>query len=1827
MTPFNLRIYSAALLLLVAADRLLSQDCNGNGLDDAAELTAGEAQDCNFNGVPDACEGPGFGFPEAVELELESTTRSAVSADFNGDDIQDLAVGYFGGVAIRFGERVGDFADFLEVTSPVATSNPLTWGAGDLDADGDIDLAVLEPTRLVVVYNVGDGTFEDGPTMDLTGRLIEFAIGDLTGDGSADVVVTDARNDLAKVIMTGSGGTLAEPVDYPVGDDPRDVAIGEVDGELGLDIVVVNRLSANVSVLFNDGAGGFADSTTVDGAGLQPQRLIVADFSNDGLADLATGDRVEVTVRLNEGGRTFSPPVALVVALGVNVVSMGAADFDGDGDVDIVTSYAQPPSSVGFANSGTGAFNMGFPLGRPSFARMVGHDADVDGATDLILVPSQGNTVTVLWNRQRQIAVPFEAPRTYDTNEPHTADIGDVDGDGDLDIALGHNSFRAMSVMINDGAGAFLEDRTIGTPSGGGAFSIELGDIDNDGDLDIIAGSFDRSGVFLYENIDGNGTFEFTKNITVSSPFHVTSADVDGNSTLDVIVSSQSLNAIDVVFNDGNGFSEDNVRVDRYSAGTAPRAAAAVDLDNDGDIDLAVANIASSNVSIFEGDGTGVFAESVEIPVTGGPSFIVATDMDQDGEVDLVTANESDSEASILWNVGGGVTDFAPATRVPVGLEPYSLLAIDFDGDDRPDIACVEEAGLDEPGQTGLTGGSVSVVLNKGRREFSPPDAFLTGSGPRFIVAGDMDGDGDIDLSSANRRAGDITVFLSEVSIATIPDYLESVCTPAEYFALSVQSRSTSATRRNGKYIVAARDDPSLHPALFQNVGRFRLHEDFLAEVFPDEFGFILGDPARYGEMIGRRATRDYFVGTVDLRQRDDGFLYTFNVVVDTGFDPREVLSQEETAELYDHLRTYFRLEPLAYAPNSQPALDEAETWVDPEFPVFVDNTPPPFQFEAYTLGLGYGRLRIMTLEEFEVANRAGRFTFQDGVVIEEVSPPDIEGVVGFVFTGGVQGELAHLPIRTARRGTPNAFVSNVREKFAEFEGELVRVEVFPENFFVTRVDASEAEEFWAQIRRELPEPPFLDLGHTPLDGFLEMDLTGRPVGRYGGKATNLGRLQRVILNDGTLDEFLEPGFGIPAHYYWEFMNSNFRGAQTYEEYIQEVVAREDVRTDSNLRFELLEEFRQFVRDEGVVDSGLVQSLALKIEPVFGDLATMVRFRSSSNVEDALVFNGAGLYESTSVCALDTLDSNERNSSFCDPARSSERLIERALRKVWSSLWTFRAHEERTFYQIDPNDSVMAVAVTRAFLNEDANGVAFTGSPRDVEDKRYVVSAQVGEGSVVSPPAGTTVERTLLEVGDGGVVDNVIRSRASNQVPPGVVVMSEEHLSELARFMWQIENAWEFDLPEDISREQVILDFEFKVEPDGSLAVKQVRPFLIPTPDLRAPTFELEIPAGTVLCGVFAPERVARPLEEADPQLEYEMKSQIRLRGGVYELPTDEGSFTHDLIEELRFGPQQDLAQPLGPGTFEFTTLPVEGSQTSYTFAYAQDFELPGGELFELKLIALEYVGRGSIALERRVVLTDHFNTFDLEMQASIDGTPRVAYSSCTYRELPRWELDLELQDGSRVSLVERFLAEESLIKTGRASVVEADVTIGDESQAVRDYWGLVYSSRRHNLDIVYWVVLEPELNVPGAQRPVRVVEVSGLDGLDQASYECPQAMVRYLDVDFAVIGTPVIASCLKETAVDLGPVFRRGDLGDGSVTIADAIQTLRYLFARGVPPSCLSSADANDDGRLDVRDAVDIVLHLFGGVSTLSPPFAECGTDPTPDGLTCAAFPACSGD
>ena len=88
---------------------------------------------------------------------------------------------------------------------------------------------------------------------------------------------------------------------------------------------------------------------------------------------------------------------------------------------------------------------------------------------------------------------------------------------------------------------------------------------------------------------------------------------------------------------------------------------------------------------------------------------------------------------------------------------------------------------------------------------------------------------------------------------------------------------------------------------------------------------------------------------------------------------------------------------------------------------------------------------------------------------------------------------------------------------------------------------------------------------------------------------------------------------------------------------------------------------------------------------------------------------------------------------------------------------------------------------------------------------------------------------------------------------------------------------------------------------------------------------------------------------------------------------------------------------------------------------------------------------------------------------------------------------------------------------------------------------------------------------------------------------------------------------------------YQRGDANsDGSLDIADAIHTLAYLFGNGVTLSCMKTGDANDDGAVDISDAIALLSHLFGGTAPLPEPFPVCGTDPTPDELTCEAYPAC---
>ena len=169
--------------------------------------------------------------------------------------------------------------------------------------------------------------------------------------------------------------------------------------------------------------------------------------------------------------------------------------------------------------------------------------------------------------------------------------------------------------------------------------------------------------------------------------------------------------------------------------------------------------------------------------------------------------------------------------------------------------------------------------------------------------------------------------------------------------------------------------------------------------------------------------------------------------------------------------------------------------------------------------------------------------------------------------------------------------------------------------------------------------------------------------------------------------------------------------------------------------------------------------------------------------------------------------------------------FERGLKKVWTSLYNDRAWEEREWYQVPQDRASMAILVTLAFPDELANGVAFTGNPSSSKDRRYLVNVQLGDEPVVGNDPRLVPEKDLIKTRDGEV-SRIYRVRSSSLMEPGTHVLSDEQLHQLGTLMIDIDEKYPLDTG-DYTRDQVLLDLEFKIDRGGALRIKQIRPFLL----------------------------------------------------------------------------------------------------------------------------------------------------------------------------------------------------------------------------------------------------------------------------------------------------------------------------------------------------------------------------------------------------------------
>ncbi|USN98319.1 MAG: VCBS repeat-containing protein [Phycisphaeraceae bacterium] len=341
--------------------------------------------------------------------------------------------------------------------------------------------------------------------------------------------------------------------------------------------------------------------------------------------------------------------------------------------------------------------------------------------------------------------------------------LGDLDGDGDLDVAVAdYGSLQyyvpgEVTVRLNKGDGTFAAlQRYV---AGAGSTSVSLGDLDGDGDLDMAVanrGPFDNYDIsgdvsVLFNN--GNGTFAARQPYAAGDhPNSASLGDLDGDGDLDMAVTNGNNADVSVLLNNGDGtFAAQQ----RYAAGAGPVSVALADLDDDGDLDMAIANSGSGDASILFNNGDGSFAAQQRYAAGIRPKSVSLGDLDGDSDLDVAIVNTGAypdyiDDASVLLNNGDGT--FAAQQRYATGRLPSSVSLGDLDGDGDLDMTVANAY---------LSLSNVSVLLNNGDGTFADQQHYAAGDGPESISLGDLDGDGDLDMAVANWYSQDVSVLLN----------------------------------------------------------------------------------------------------------------------------------------------------------------------------------------------------------------------------------------------------------------------------------------------------------------------------------------------------------------------------------------------------------------------------------------------------------------------------------------------------------------------------------------------------------------------------------------------------------------------------------------------------------------------------------------------------------------------------------------------------------------------------------------------------------------------------------------------------------------------------------------------------------------------------------------------------------------------------------------------------------------------------------------------------------------------------------------------------------
>jgi hypothetical protein len=768
-------------------------------------------------------------FASKVDFGTSSGPCSIAVGDMDGDRKPDVVtanylsdnVSILRNTASSGSIAAASFATKVDVTTGVL---PIVVTLADMDNDGKLDIvtANLTSNTVSVIKNnstIGNLSFATKVDYATGSAPRSVTVGDIDGDGKRDIAVANSGSGTLSILRNTftTVGTIsfAAKVDFTAGNAAYSVAIGNIDGDSKLDVLVNNYNDNSVSIFRNTSTSGtISFATKIDFAtGLNPQAVTTGDIDNDGKQDVlvtnVSGNTLSIFRNTSSSGSiSMATRQDFTTGTQPTMVALGDADADGKADVS-VSNYGSNSVSVFRNTSTSGSISLATKI---DFATDVNPQgtivADIDrdnrpdvltanaGSSDISVIKNRSNvsSLSAFYTNQGNVSPTFTSANTSYTFQvanavssiTFTASVTDanatiqmrINGGSYVTVASGSASpnlslnvgSNTVNILVTAEDGVSTTTYTtvvtrLDLPPTITSFTPTFAKPDDAVTItDTRFNTTAANNVVFFGGVQATVTAASATSLTVTVPNGAAHAPITVLNTTWGFIGA-SVSNFNPVYSPSKSFTTTNdfsTKVD-YTVGSVPTAIVTADVDGDGKADVVVSNLSGYTISVFRNTSTNgsiSFATKVDYSLGASPNALAVGDIDRDGKPEIVLVTNNNRVQIFRNTCTIGTINFDTA----VTFTTSSLLT-------GVAIADIDRDGLNDVLTTNFLANSFSVLSNNstiGTISLNGTSTFSTGSGPTGIVVVDVDGDGINDVAVANASSNTLSVFRNTSTIGNV---------------------------------------------------------------------------------------------------------------------------------------------------------------------------------------------------------------------------------------------------------------------------------------------------------------------------------------------------------------------------------------------------------------------------------------------------------------------------------------------------------------------------------------------------------------------------------------------------------------------------------------------------------------------------------------------------------------------------------------------------------------------------------------------------------------------------------------------------------------------------------------------------------------------------------------------------------------------------------------------------------------------------------------------------------------------------------------------------